>query len=90
MGWTIAWYLDSTLTVATGLSSTPCSASSNLSSQSSNCVSFEKSASTAPALVPVATRGCVGPGDQAKQAVLGISRRRTMTVLGGDGASVSD
>ena len=74
-------YLDSTFTVATGWSSTPCSLSSSLSSQSSNCVSFEKSASTAPAFVPVAINGCVGPGDQAKVAVLGISRRRTM--LGG-------
>lgn len=74
----LALYLDSTLTVATGLSSTPCSPSSSLSSQSSSCVSLEKSASTAPALVPVAINGCVGPGDQAKVAVLGISRRRTM------------
>jgi hypothetical protein len=41
-------------------------------------VSFEKSASTAPALVPVAITGCVGAGDQANVAVLGISRRRTM------------
>ena len=83
-------YLDSTLTVATGLSSTPCSLSSKLSSQSSNCVSFEKSASTAPAFVPVAIKGCVEPGDQAKVAVLGISRRRTMVVSGGDGTSVSN
>jgi hypothetical protein len=42
-------------------------------------VSLEKSASTAPALVPVASNGDCGPGDQAKAAVLGISRRRTMT-----------
>lgn len=54
---------------------------SNLSSQSSNVVSFEKSASTAPAFVPVAINGCVGPGDHAKVAVLGISRRRTMAAV---------
>lgn len=64
--------------VATGCSSTPCSALSRLSSQSSSVVSLEKSASTAPALVPVAINGEVGPGDQAKVAVRGISRRRTM------------
>jgi hypothetical protein len=59
-----------------------------LSSQSSSCVSLEKSASTAPALVPVAINGCVGPGDQAKQAVLGISRRRT--IVGDDGTEMSN
>ena len=75
-------YLDSTSTVATGSSSTPCSVSSNLSSQSSNCVSPEKSASTAPDFVPVAINGWVGPGDQANVAVRGISRRRTMVGCG--------
>jgi hypothetical protein len=49
-------------------------------SQSSKTVSLEKSASTAPARVPVAIKGRVEPGDQAKVAVLGISRRRTMVV----------
>lgn len=41
-------------------------------------VSLEKSASTAPARVPVAIKGDLGPGDQAKDAVRGISRRRTI------------
>jgi len=47
-------------------------------SQSSSVVSSEKSASTAPAFVPVTIEGRPAPGDQAKAAVRGISRRRTM------------
>jgi len=47
-------------------------------SHNSNWVSLEKSASTAPALVPVAINGKAVPGDQANVAVRGISRRRTM------------
>lgn len=39
---------------------------------------LEKSASTAPARVPVAISGDAAPGDHAKVAVLGISLRRTM------------
>ena len=45
---------------------------------------MEKSASTAPARVPVAINGDAAPGDQAKVAVRGISRRRTM-MTGGEG-----
>lgn len=44
----------------------------------SSCVSFEKSASTAPALVPVAINGEEVPGDHANVAVLGISRSLTI------------
>lgn len=53
-------------------------------------MSFEKSASTAPALVPVARYGEVVPGDQAKVAVLGISCNLTMTmeVLDTDGETL--
>ncbi len=50
-------------------------------SHSSNWVSFEKSASTAPALVAVAISGGAGPVDQVKVAVRGISRRRTMAYV---------
>jgi hypothetical protein len=64
-----------------GWSSTPCSRLSKLRSQSSNLVSSEKSASTAPALVPVTTKGISAPGDQAKAAVLGISRNRTILLM---------
>ena len=46
-------------------------------------MSVEKSASTAPALVPVAISGRPDPGDQAKAADLGISLRRTMTLSNG-------
>lgn len=54
-----------------------------LKSQSSSCVSLEKSASTAPARVPVARYGEPVPGDQANVAVLGISRNLTMMASGG-------
>jgi hypothetical protein len=54
---------------------------SRLRSQSSSLVSSEKSASTAPALVPVTTKGRFDPGDQAKAAVLGISRNRTILLM---------
>jgi hypothetical protein len=64
--------------LAAGLSSLPCLVLSRSRSHSSSCVSFEKSASTAPALVPVARNGEAVPGDQAKVAVLGISRNLTI------------
>lgn len=54
-----------------------------LKSHSSSCVSLEKSASTAPARVPVARYGEPVPGDQANVAVLGISRNLTMMASGG-------
>lgn len=41
-------------------------------------MSLEKSSSTAPARVPVASNGGAEPGDHAKAAVRGISRNRTM------------
>ena len=64
--------------LAIGCSSRPCSELSKLRSQSSSFVSSEKSASTAPALVPVTTSGDNAPGLHAKAAVLGISRSRTI------------
>jgi len=39
---------------------------------------LEKSSSTAPARVPVASNGGAEPGDHAKAAVRGISRNRTI------------
>ncbi len=63
--------------LAAGCSSRPWSWASRLRSHSSSLVSSEKSASTAPDLVPV-TRAGLEPGDQAKAAVRGISLSRTM------------
>ena len=71
-------YLESVLILAIGWSSTPCSKLSRFKSHSSNFVSSEKSASTAPALVPVTSMGSPVPGDQAKAAVLGIFLNRTI------------
>ena len=51
-------------------------------SQSSSCVSVEKSASTAPALDPVAMKGRFVPGDQAKAAVRGTSLSLTIVEFG--------
>lgn len=73
-----AAYPESVSILATGCSSSLASWRSRLRSQSSRHVLFEKSTSTAPARVPVAINGDAAPGDQAKVAVLGISRRRTM------------
>jgi hypothetical protein len=56
---------------------------SNLRSQISNKVSLEKSASTAPAFVPVTINGAWAPGLHAKHAVRGISRNRTMAFRAG-------
>lgn len=53
-----------------------------LKSHNSSCVSLEKSASTAPARVPVARYGEPVPGDQANVAVRGISRNLTMVARG--------
>lgn len=64
--------------LAAGCNSTVCSRLPRSKSHSSNWVSLEKSASTAPALVPVAINGKAVPGDQANVAVRGMSRRRTM------------
>ena len=64
--------------LAAGRSSLPCLALSRSKSHNSSCVSFEKSASTAPALVPVARNGEEVPGDQAKVAVLETSRSLTI------------
>ena len=47
-------------------------------SHSSSCVSLENPSSTAPAFVPVASKGENVPADQANVAVLGISRSPTM------------
>lgn len=72
-----AQYLDSVLMVVLGWSSRPWSSASRLRSHSSSLLSWENSASTAPDLVPVTTRGSE-PGAQAKAAVRGISLSRTM------------
>jgi hypothetical protein len=72
-------YLESVLMLAIGCSSKPCPELSKFKSHNSNLVSSEKSASTAPARVPVTRRGLEEPGDQAKAAVLGISRNLTMS-----------
>ncbi len=64
-------YLESVLMLTMGWSSTFCSWLSNRKSQSSSLVSSEKSASTAPALVPVTRIGLSLPGDQANTAVRG-------------------
>jgi hypothetical protein len=64
--------------VAEGLNSCPCDLSSSARFQSSRHVSLLKSTSTAPDLVPVAIHGVLASGDQAKAAVRGISRSRTM------------
>lgn len=76
-------YLASVLMLATGCSSRPCCWSSRARSQSSSLLSPEKSTSTAPARVPVTKIGLPAPGDQAKEAVRGISRRRTMMAMAG-------
>lgn len=74
-------YLESVTMLAVGCSSTPCSELSRLRSHKSSFVSSEKSASTAPALVPVTRRGCPEPGDHANAAVRGISRSLTMATF---------
>jgi hypothetical protein len=74
-------YLESVLILATGCSSTPCSRSSSFKSHSSSFVSSEKSVSTAPARVPVTTKGKSDPGDQANAAVRGSSLRRTILLM---------
>lgn len=71
-------YLESVVMLTTGWSSMPCSWLSRDRSQISSLLSSEKSASTAPAFVPVTIVGFPEPGDHAKVAVRGISRRRTM------------
>ncbi len=76
------FYRESVSMLAAGRSSLPCLTLSRSKFHSSSCVSFEKSASTAPALVPVAKNGEVVPGDQAKVAVLGISRSLTIPTAG--------
>lgn len=68
--------------LAAGDRSPACAVPPRSRSHSSNCVSFEKSASTAPALVPVAINGAAAPVDHANVAVRGISRRRTILIYG--------
>ena len=74
-------YRESVAMLADGWSSIPWSALSKSRSHNSSWVSLEKSASTAPALVPVAINGAVAPGDHAKVAVRGISRSLTMLFM---------
>lgn len=79
-------YLASVVMLATGWSSRPCSWSSRARSHISSLLSSEKSPSTAPARVPVTSKGFPLPGDQVKAAVRGISRRRTMMAMAGGGS----
>lgn len=67
-------YLESVPRLVTGCNSTSELELFRSRSQISSLVSLEKSASTAPARVPVAIDGFDIPADQAKAAVLGISR----------------
>ena len=71
-------YRESVAMLAAGWSSMPCPVLFKSKFHSSSCVSFEKSASTAPALVPVAINGEETLSDQAKVAVRGISRNLTI------------
>lgn len=64
--------------LADGCSSIPFFVLLKSKSQSSSWVSLEKSASTAPARVPVASKVEEVLGDQAKVAVLGTSRSPTI------------
>lgn len=75
-------HLESVVILAAGCSSVTFCGLLKSKSQSSSWVSLEKSASTAPALVPVARKGELAPGDHVKAAVRGISRSLTML---GDG-----
>ena len=75
--------------LAAGWSSIPCSRLFKSRSHNSSWVSLEKSASTAPALVPVATNGAVAPGDHAKVAVRGISRSLTILIYKWASSSLS-
>lgn len=72
--------LESVEMLPTGDNSEEASTWSSCKSQSSRFVSLEKSSSTAPARVPVASNGGAEPGDHAKAAVRGISRNRTIVV----------
>ena len=68
--------------VAAGCSSERCDVGwSKPKSHISNWVLLEKSASTAPAFVPVANRDEAVPGAHAKVAVRGISR--SLAIVGG-------
>lgn len=70
--------LESVEMLPTGDKSVEASSCSSCKSHSSRLVSLEKSSSTAPARVPVASNGGAEPGDHAKAAVRGISRNRTI------------
>jgi hypothetical protein len=71
-------YLESTGRVAWGRSSSDGLEVLGVKSQRSRTVALEKSMSRAPAFVPVAIFGWATSGDQAKAALLGMSRKRTM------------
>ena len=73
-----AAYPASVAVLPEGLNSLDCPLPSNPKSHNSRHVSLLKSISTAPAFVPVASKGNAAPGDQANAAVRGISRKRTM------------
>ena len=75
-------YRESVTRLANGCASDPCPPLPESKSQISSLVSSEKSASTAPARVPVATSGFAIPFDQAKAAVRGISRTRPIVRQG--------
>lgn len=75
-------YLESVMMLANGCwSSRGCCWSSRPRSHNSSFVSPEKSASTAPARVPVTRKGLSAPGDQANAAVREISRSLTISAV---------
>lgn len=71
-------YLESVSIFATGSSSWLWHSLLRSKSHSSSRVTFEKSASMAPARVPVASKVDETPGDQTNAAVLGITRNLTI------------
>ena len=79
-------YLESTARLPEGFNSVVAFPLARSRSQISRTVSFEKSASTAPAFVPVTICGETELADHANVAVLGISLRRTMVLTGVQGA----
>ena len=80
-------YRESVLRLAIDCSSSFLYNPSRSKSHTSNWVSFEKPSSTAPALVPVASKMEDALGDQAKVAVRGMSRRPNIAGALEDGES---
>lgn len=74
------YYLESVSRLDAGFRSALGSLLSKFKSHNSNLFSLVKSASIAPARVPVTMEGLALPADQAKAAVRGISRSRPIIV----------